>query len=881
MQERACGDAHYTHSGFSHNVTEIPPCPETPTTPPPSCLPGLVGGHAHGSSFPNGECHSHPSVQERACGDAHYTHSGFSHNVTEIPPCPETPTLPPVEITRFEGATREGEGAMGDFFKVSPSSAECSVRGAIQGPPPLLLGRLASVVLMYNSGSWRKVSVTTNFAGSVTVELTCTETGYVADVQSREFIAKPLVVITGFDGDTGAGTMTDSFEVSPPTASCLPYRDSGVSASMSLTGSGRSRSVSVTADTAGRVTVVLRCTKTGYVTASVPAVFIAQSRVVISEVVGGTRSGDTMTGSFRVWPSTAACSAPRPTGVTTPVSFPDDSGSSRTVSVTTTAPGPVTVALRCTKTGYVTDTASMAFTAPPAPPEVCENPLTLESDPIRVSLRASTTNPCLSNQRGDAQDPHYAKRYHFTLNTNPTVDTSYEVVASVVPSDTTDPGLVLYLTSTAGVLQTVTSEPYRFSAELVAGSYTIEITTFDPGQTGNFELSVSAVGLPTGLIAPTADIPANQSPYHVTAGVINGIVEAANSVLNLPRYTTTDSTKPANLDFNCTTNIPEEYRLTRNRLAALLLSISLNELLGDGPHAPMNVSRSDFRGVRDGNDRLYSLNLPLNMEYERAFWHPGVGLWQLDDINNYGSKLNHAQRAHAVTGAKNAAMIFLDGYCRRPMLTTGDASIARFKAALGPWHGCTKNNGQWCFDDFESMVKGSAFPVPTGPSPDVSLYLDVHTEFTDPHGGVKSLTCRWGTAGDLFKCFLYDIENNAQGEWWDGHLDGHSTKSPVADAFLSFTQPIPSPEGSAESEGSTEYKFVVFKSEHTGYDETVDGVTSDLDLIAAVPTGVNVRTSPAHRDFRDRDYFSNSNSSYEWWHTNTVNGVSVYIVEAE
>ena len=38
MQERACGDAHYTHSGFSHNVTEIPPCLDTT---PPSCLTAL------------------------------------------------------------------------------------------------------------------------------------------------------------------------------------------------------------------------------------------------------------------------------------------------------------------------------------------------------------------------------------------------------------------------------------------------------------------------------------------------------------------------------------------------------------------------------------------------------------------------------------------------------------------------------------------------------------------------------------------------------------------------------------------------------------------------------------------------------------------------
>ena len=733
-----------------------------------------------------------------------------------------------MEITRFEGATREGEGAMGDFFKVSPSSAECSVRGAIQGPPPLLLGRLASVVLMYNSGSWRKVSVTTNFAGSVTVELTCTETGYVADVQSREFIAKPLVVITGFDGDTGAGTMTDSFEVSPPTASCLPYRDSGVSASMSLTGSGRSRSVSVTADTAGRVTVVLRCTKTGYVTASVPAVFIAQSRVVISEVVGGTRSGDTMTGSFRVWPSTAACSAPRPTGVTTPVSFPDDSGSSRTVSVTTTAPGPVTVALRCTKTGYVTDTASMAFTAPPAPPEVCENPLTLGSDSTAVggSLAESTTNPCLSNQDGNAQDPYYAKRYNFTLDADSTVD------ATVA----TETRLILYLTSTAGVLQTVTSEPYRFTAELAAGSYTIEITTAAARQTGNFELTVSAAAAecPSGQVRMSEyatntdngcrpehctgtnlirhyatgqcrEVLPGQTVYSFTEAIFDGVRSAANRIID-----------GRGQNDPCITG----GSITANTLAALMLAIPFREIR-DNPSL-MTLSRWDhwnrYKLKSDGTRDYY--NRPLYSRGERyaeprAHWNPGVGPWQLDSWSKV-SQLNHAQRVNIDTVGPIIAEYLGDALCG-----------SNYIGSLGIWVGCnpeTAEDMNKCDVTFQDMYDSSE---------DTLFVRRVDGSSVDG-GGLEKRRCRWGNAAD-FNCYWFDItqaEGYADVLWPDGwkqdsvwlsgtrtEADGpHPNRTPLAAPFVSFTDPADS------------RRYAVFP----GYDTT---------LIRGVAAGESARKS--------------------------------------
>jgi hypothetical protein len=106
----------------------------------------------------------------------------------------------------------------------------------------------------------------------------------------------------------------------------------------------------------------------------------------------------------------------------------------------------------------------------------------------------------------------------------------------------------------------------------------------------------------------------------------------------------------------------------------------------------------------------------------------------------------------------------------------------------------------------------------------------------------------------LFPCFKYDIKE-AEGDVWLSGSPSHSEKdrrSPLAFPFLSFTDRMADPN----------IKYIVFKADPTG--EAGYGT----DLIAGVPVGRNVRTSP-----------SGNPSTGWWWPSDAVDALTVAIVE--
>ncbi|WP_419932390.1 hypothetical protein [Candidatus Poriferisodalis sp.] len=178
---------------------------------------------------------------------------------------------------------------------------------------------------------------------------------------------QPAVSISDWNGDsrTGAGAMSDDFEVSPSNASCSARR-SGISASVSITDNrGTDRSVSVTTAGTGTVTVTLTCSRSGYRSASASADFVARKpRVSISGFGGASRdNAGAMTDSFTVSPSSAACTAERDSGIDATVSISGAGTSTRTVTVTTTGTGTVTVEVNCTRSGHTADSDTADFTA--------------------------------------------------------------------------------------------------------------------------------------------------------------------------------------------------------------------------------------------------------------------------------------------------------------------------------------------------------------------------------------------------------------------------------------------------------------------------------------------------------------------------------------
>lgn len=296
----------------------------------------------------------------------------------------------------------------------------------------------------------------------------------------------------------------------------------------------------------------------------------------------------------------------------------------------------------------------------------------------------------------------------------------------------------------------------------------------------------------------------------------------------------------------------------------------------------MDLSRGDHKNTRTENIHLYSLKTVAGDE--RAFWNPGVGLWQLDDANGYANKLNHAERAQATTGALNAAKIIHNNYCNKAHKSphspfTGShrekhnkiikhLADSLYKAA---WYGCSvedenkDRHAANCVPTLEDLVSGDDVFVDTRNvrSDRGRLYLNVHEDMTHEYGsGVDTLTCRWTgkrSNHDPFLCYKYDVDR-ADGYMKSfGEPKGSDGWSPLALPFLSFTYP--------ESQTIGSWKHMVFKNSDTRY---------GLDLIAAVPVGNNPRVAPVEGE---RPPLDPKKLDYGWWYTGEIDKSSVEVAE--
>ena len=463
---------------------------------------------------------------------------------------------------------------------------------------------------------------------------------------------------------------------------------------------------------------------------------------------------------------------------------------------------------------------------------------------------------------------------------SPWVHANMPWVQSVTPST----GLSLELTyrhhpTTRQIVVTVSDTPTH------EGDYTVTFAYLRSNGSANTFTNRIRVDCPTettrqsdrtcleNFVMGESDVPGGQKRYPVSFAALKGMRLAADDWVG--KYQLNDNGQLANNE-HCGT-IPVEYRLTRNMLVAVLVAIQFHELYPSGQaNSLMDLSRGDRyffplpegetakAGNRVVNKVLYSLNDPSD-EYGRAFWHPAVGLYQLDDANtSFASKLNHAERAHAKTSASTALAILHLGYCEHSANVSTEAQAkSRLNSALYPWYGCHESR---CLSTVDDLVEGNFFS-----DTNKRLYLNVDRLLIDENGGgVYPLECRWSTSApnDRFACFMYDIRRAEGYVWLSGSPSGTKGRSPLAHPFLSFTRSLP---GSTNTEcpgDSEEFrKFVVFRHIETGYtrpevddDETV---RRELDLIAAVPCGKDVR-----RTF----------SGTGWWSMDEINGVSVVVV---
>jgi hypothetical protein len=154
----------------------------------------------------------------------------------------------------------------------------------------------------------------------------------------------------------------------------------------------------------------------------------------------------------------------------------------------------------------------------------------------------------------------------------------------------------------------------------------------------------------------------------------------------------------------------------------------------------------------------------------RAFWHPGIGMWQLDDAG-LGSNLTVNQRVNASTSANKAADTMASRYCG----SSGTAAQRR-DYAWSPWFAC--NDGS-CETVYQGIYCSGSDSVCN-----ITRKTAVHN-----NGGMATRTCRFGgDVGTQFTCWYVDIAN-AEGDtsyWKQDPKTGSGSISPLAFPFYAW-----------------------------------------------------------------------------------------------
>jgi len=725
----------------------------------------------------------------------------------------------------------------------------------------------------------------------------------------------PRVRISGLDGAAriGKGTLADDFAVTPADATCTARITNPPPGGPPPTGApaptaelapdtGASRTVTVTANTPGPVTVQITCVHTGHNAAESAVFDFASPDGCDLSFTWATKA----TIHQSEWSTSCTSKKRNPGNSQTPYY-------AKRYTFTLPTAATVAVDLNSRQNTYLylwgtgDDGTKVDLHNDNIDTTNRDSRLSVRLQPGTYTIEATTAAP---RATGDftliiAPAGPLAAAYHATVG-EPWA-AAFESPATPSRHTVTPPdGLDLALTHSNNTA-TVTGTPqlagtynatFESTSRLGTAHSTITITVTCPIDHIQRSDRTCREALGPGLealLVPGSHWEQGQTTYQVSQAALRGMVNAANDFTNVNAL--------KNFNTGCAVIHPD-YRLTRELLVALLVSIQFHELFNPSsePNSLMDLSRGDYYhedvAWRLKNRNLYSLKTVDGDP--RAFWHPGVGLWQLDDASTYGSNLNHAQRAHATTAASAAAEIIHHNYCYGKTRLTEQQSINRLKTSLykAAWNACEPTtdaaNGV-CYKTFRSIVKGEEFPDPQNtrsPQPyDGRLqYLNVHTKLTDPHGGaVESLRCTWtgGTRSTQpFPCFKFDdishddcdsgitncLNPAVQGYvHLYGGITGYfgfnskgkpSGRSPLAFPFLSFTNESTSPH----------MKYIVFKAD-TNDDGVITGY--DRDLIAGVPLGWDVRNVPA----QESGYIGLYDREDGWWHEHSVDGSTVVMVE--
>ncbi|MDZ7675207.1 MAG: VCBS repeat-containing protein [Acidimicrobiales bacterium] len=238
---------------------------------------------------------------------------------------------------------------------------------------------------------------------------------------------------------------------------------------------------------------------------------------------------------------------------------------------------------------------------------------------------------------------------------------------------------------------------------------------------------------------------------------------------------------------------PTGCSLTNGGLAALMVAPTFPETgaTGSGAPSPMTLSRWD-------RDRaLYSLADPSTDP--RAFWHPGIGMWQFDSAGLWG------RTAYERMDASEIAPLAASEMGRRYCNASGTDESKR-AAAWGPWVACRSGS---CEKIFWDIYAGSSSP------PDVETDSSVSRD-----GGVTTRPCA-PPGLSARTCYHVDPDDAEGYGGWRGTPGGSDKLAPLSLPF------------DVTKAGGDEWRL--WRSADTGY---------GVEIAAKKPLGTNARLEP-------------------------------------
>jgi hypothetical protein len=228
------------------------------------------------------------------------------------------------------------------------------------------------------------------------------------------------------------------------------------------------------------------------------------------------------------------------------------------------------------------------------------------------------------------------------------------------------------------------------------------------------------------------------------------------------------------------------------RLQAMLISIPFTEA---GPLSSETVAPSPMTLSRfDAQAALWSFG-STSTAFPKAFWHPGIGLWQFD----HPWQNTAAERINTAPASVLAADVIAGRWCG----WTSATGLSQFAYAVAPWHGCddTTGAGNRCLAIFNTLFVANG----SGIGDDALGQIKV-TASVGRLGGAVATHCQLAGEATARTCLFVD-PSKAQGS--TAWASPAFSSTPVAAPFYVITV------------GSTEWRY--WLRADTGYDRDIVG----------------------------------------------------------